>query len=80
MSPMDICHVCKKEEMTGSIFGVRLRTSKEKEHVIEGPMTCDECQRGLMVLIKHADIAKFIIQAYKEEKNGADKPAPAGSS
>lgn len=47
----DLCEVCEKAELTGGVFLARLRTSAEKQHVVEGPKLCDPCARRVMALL-----------------------------
>lgn len=57
-----MCQVCKKEEITGAVFRIRLRTSKEKEQVIPSVNVCDPCSNLISRLLESPYLLEKLIK------------------
>lgn len=60
--PEEKCDICKKDEMTGAVFLIRLRTAKEKERNIPSVRTCDGCSNLVDQLLRSPGILEKLIK------------------
>lgn len=60
--PEQMCQVCKKEEITGAVFRVRLRTSKEREKVMPSVNVCDACSNLISRLLESPKLLEKLIK------------------
>ena len=57
---LELCEVCKKAEMTGAVFLIRLRTSKEREKASPGRNLCDGCANLVMAFLRTPNLLEKI--------------------